>query len=202
MTEKAPTEKPTSRLTSLAAALGRAADGAPGAPLPPVESWHPPDCGTIDMRIAADGTWFYEGTPIGRPALVALFARILRKTGDRYELVTPVERVGITVEDAPFVAVAMESAQIEGAPGHLRFVTNLGDEVEAGASHPLRFVLTAENGIKPYVHVRGDLWARLTRGLAIELMDHAIVESREGVPTLGVLSGGVFFVIGPTETLL
>lgn len=196
MTEKAPTEKPTSRLTSLAAALGRAADGAPGAP-PPVETWNPPYCGAIDMRIASDGTWFYEGTPINRPALVALFARILRKDGDQYVLVTPVEKVGIAVEDAPFVAVAMQPVD-----GHLRFITNLGDEVTAGPAHPLRFALTADNGVKPYVHVRGDLWAKLTRGLAIELMDHATIESWDGVPTLGILSGGVFFAIGPSEALL
>ena len=153
--------------------------------------WHPPFCGDIDMRIAADGTWFYAGTPINRPAMVALFARILRRDPERHVLVTPVECVGITVDDAPFVAVAMAEAD-----GALRFVTNMGDEAEAGADHPLRFATEADGGVKPYVHVRGDLWARLTRSLAIDLLDRAGEEDG----TLGIRSGGVFFPVAPAGT--
>ncbi len=106
--------------------------------LPPVEQWNPPFCGDIDMRIARDGTWFYCGTPIGRPALVRLFSTILRKDPEGYVLVTPVERVGIKVEDAPFLAVEMTVAQ-QGADQVLRFLTNVGDWVEAGFNHPIRF---------------------------------------------------------------
>ena len=152
--------------------------------------WHPAYCGEIPLRIAADGTWFYTGTPITRPAMVRLFAGILRKDPERYVLVTPVECVGIEVEDVPFVAVAMES---RGEA--IRFVTSLGDEVEAGAEHPLRFVTEPDGGVKPYVHIRGELEARLTRTLAIDLLDRA--EERDG--TLGIVSGDAFFAIGPAE---
>ena len=180
------------RLASLAAAVGATNTRGPA----PVHLWHPPYCGEIDMRIAADGTWFYAGTPIARPAMVALFARILRRDPERHVLVTPVECVGILVEDAPFVAVAM--AAVDGA---LRFVTNMGDEVEAGTDHPLRFATAADGGVKPYVHIRGDsrggvrggLWARLTRSLAIDLLDRAAEEDG----SLGVRSGPAFFPIAP-----
>ena len=179
------TDGPASRLTSLAAAVGAVKLRGPA----PVDKWHPAYCGEIDMRIAADGTWFYAGTPIARPAMVQLFAGILRKDPERYVLVTPVECVGIAVDDVPFIAAAMEA---EGET--LRFVTNLGDEVEAGADHPMRFALDKDGGVKPYVHIRGGLEARLTRTLAIELLDRA--EERDG--TLGIAAGGAFFVI-PAE---
>ena len=106
-----------------------------------MDLWHPPFCGDIDMRIAADGTWHYAGTPIARPAMVALFARILRRDPERYVLVTPVECLGIIVEDAPFVAVAMDRAG-----DALRFVTNFGDAVEVGVEHPLRFTIEPGGG--------------------------------------------------------
>jgi hypothetical protein len=176
----------SARLTSLAAAVGATKTRGPA----PVHLWHPPFCGDIDMRIAADGTWFYAGTPINRPAMVGLFAGILRKDPERYVLVTPVECVGIVVEDVPFVAVAMEATG-EG----LRFVTNLGDEVEAGADHAMRFATESDGGVKPYVHIRGDLWARLTRTLAIDLLEQAV--EQDG--TVGVRSGDRFFAIGPAE---
>lgn len=114
------------------------------------------------MRIARDGTWFYGGTPIARPALVRLFSTILRKDSDGYVLVTPVEKVGIKVEDAPFLAVEMIVAR-QGADQVLRFLTNVGDWVEAGINHPIRFEKAAFDGIKPYILVRGDLWALATR---------------------------------------
>ena len=195
MTENAAREKPAAdapaaRLTSLAAAVGATKTRGPA----PVDTWHPPYCGEIDLRIAADGTWFYAGTPIQRPAMVALFAGILRKDPERYVLVTPVECVGIVVEDVPFVAVAMADAG-----GALRFATNLGDEVTAGAAHPMRFAIDPDGGVKPYVHVRGGLWARLTRTLAIDLLERAEEREEDGVARAGIVSDGIFFAIGPAE---
>ena len=111
-------------------------------------------------------------------------------------LVTPVECVGIRVDDAPFVAVAMDDES-----GALHFATNLGDEVEAGPDHALRFTLAPDGGVKPYVHIRGDLWARLTRTLAIDLLDRSVEETFDGTPTIGVRSAGVFFPIGPAAAL-
>ncbi len=188
VTPPTPPLPPEGRLAGLAAAIGANNTRGPA----PVHLWHPPFCGDIDMRIAADGTWHYAGTPIARPAMVALFARILRRDPERYVLVTPVECLGITVEDAPFVAVAMAEAD-----GALRFVTNMGDEVEAGADHALRFATDADEGVKPYVHVRGDLWARLTRSLAIDLIDRAAEEDG----SLGIRSGSSFFPIVPAGAL-
>src|ERR1700759_330295 len=130
----------------------------------PAPSWNPPDCGDIDMRIAADGTWFYCGSPIGRPPLVQLFASVMRKEGDRYVLVTPVEKVGIKVEDAPFLAIEMR-AEGEADEPRLTFRTNVGDVVTVGSEHPLRFERGASEGLKPYVKVRGDLWALVKRAL-------------------------------------
>lgn len=188
MTENATLEQtgegaPGGRLGGLAAAIGGLAGKGPA----PVHLWYPPFCGDLDMRIAADGTWFYAGTPITRPALVRLFASVLRKDPERFVLVTPVERVGIVVDDAPFAAVAME--EVGGA---LRFVTNLGDIVLADAAHPLRFTVGDGGGLKPYVLVRGGLWARLTRTLAIELLDR--VEERDGVAA--IRSGDRWFSVG------
>ena len=174
------------RLQNLVASLGAAKTRGPA----PVDAWHPPFCGDIDMRIAGDGTWFYAGTPIRRPALVTLFAGILRKDPERFVLVTPVECVGITVEDAPFIGVAM--AEDAGA---LVIGTNVGDEVRVGDDHRLRFAEDAAGGVKPYVHVRGGLWAKLTRSLALDLLDRA--EARDGPDGefFGVVSGGVFFPV-------
>lgn len=153
--------------------------------LPPVHLWNPPFCGDIDMRIARNGTWFHDGTPIGRPEMVRLFSTILKREGDRYFLVTPVEKVGITVEDAPFVAV--DVAQ-EGAD--LAFVTNVGDRVVAGPDHPIRVERDAASGEpSPYVLVRRDLWALIDRKTFYRLVDLGAVEGA----WFGVRSGAIFF---------
>ena len=139
---------------------------------PPVHLWNPPFCGDLDMRIAADGTWFYMKTPIGRPALVKLFASVLKREDDKYFLVTPVEKCGITVDDAPFMAVEMKVEA--GAAGRvLHFRTNVDDWVACGADHALRFEPEPDTGgLKPYLHVRrgsvgqGDAGAVLRSGRA------------------------------------
>jgi hypothetical protein len=156
----------------------------------PVERWNPPDCGDIDMRIAADGAWFYSGSRIGRDALVRLFASILRREPDgRHVLVTPVEKVGIAIEDAPFLAVEM-AAEGEGERRRLTFRTNVGDIVAAGRGHPIRFKTEeGTGGLKPYVNVRGGLEALLTRALAQELVE--LGDAKDGMH--GVWSDGVFF---------
>jgi hypothetical protein len=165
---------------------------------PPVERWNPPYCGEIDMRIAADGAWFYNGTPIGRPALVKLFASILRRDPERYVLVTPVERVGITVEDAPFLAVEM-AVEGEGAGRKLGFRTNVDDLVRVDAAHPIRFDRDSAGGIKPYLLVRGGLWARVTRSLTYDLIE--LGEDREvnGEMMFGLSVGEAFFAIARTS---
>jgi hypothetical protein len=178
--------------------LTQAARKAGRAGLPPVHLWNPAFCGDIDMRIAADGTWFYMGTPIGRPALVRLFSTILRKDEDRYVLVTPVERVGITVEDAPFLAVEMR-AEGAGEARILSFRTNVDDWTSASADHPLRFEKGAADGLKPYVHVRGGLWARLTRPLYYDLAALGETRDIDGVAMLGVSSGNAFFPMARAE---
>jgi hypothetical protein len=167
---------------------------------PPVERWNPAYCGEIDMRIAADGTWHYMGTPINRPALVKLFSTVLRKDPEHYVLVTPVERVGITVEDAPFLAVEM-AVEGDGESRQIAFRTNVDDLVQVSGEHPLRFEQDANGGVKPYVKVRGELWARVTRSLALDLI--ALGEERdvEGVATFGVMASGGFFHIAPVSGL-
>jgi uncharacterized protein len=175
------------------------AEGGPAQrALPPVEQWNPPFCGDIDMMIARDGTWFYCGTPIGRPALVRLFSTILRKDAQGYVLVTPIERVGITVEDAPFLAVEMMATQ-QGADQALRFKTNVEDWVEAGAGHPIRFEKGAAGGIKPYIHVRGDLWALVTRALVLDLVELGEIGEHDRARYFGVVSGGSFFPIANAD---
>ena len=190
-----------SNIETLAAAIcstgeGHGATEAKGGEaqraLPPVEQWNPPFCGDIDMRIARDGTWFYGGTPIRRPALVRLFSTILRKDSGGYVLVTPVEKVGIQVEDAPFLAVEMIVAH-QGADQVLRFLTNVGDWVEAGAGHPIRFEKGAADGIKPYLHVRGDLWALVSRALCLDLVELGEIGEHDGARCFGVVSADGFF---------
>jgi hypothetical protein len=169
--------------------------------LPPVERWNPPFCGDIDMRIAADGTWFYQKTPIGRPALVKLFASVLKREGDKYFLVTPVEKVGIVVEDAPFLAVEMNPSA-GGVSPILQFRTNVDDWVAAGPGHALRFELQPANGgLKPYLHVRRDLWAKVTRALFYDLV--ALGEERDvnGKAMFGVVSGGEFFAMAEASAV-
>ncbi len=159
---------------------------------PPVHLWNPPFCGDIDMRIATDGTWYYLGTPILRKPMVQLFSSILRRDANRYVLVTPVEMVGITVEDAPFLAIMMQ-AEGSGASQSLHFITNVGDEVMAGSGHEIRFELQANGGLKPYVHVRDQLWAKLTRGLYTDMVALGRTRLVDGVEMFGVWSGGMFF---------
>lgn len=158
--------------------------------LPPVENWHPAHCGDSQMRIARDGTWFHQGSPIGRKELVRLFSTVLRKDEDGFVLVTPAEKLSILVEDAPFVAMLMDR-QGEGREQTLSFTTNVGDTAAAGAEHPLRFVQQNEAPI-PYAHVRGQLEARLSRAVYYQLVDLAVEEGG----ALGVWSGGVFFAFG------
>lgn len=190
--------QPTSRgIDAIAGAAKRESSKGP----PPVHLWNPPFCGDIDMRIAADGTWFYMKTPIGRPALVKLFAAVLKREADKYFLVTPVEKVGITVDDAPFLAVEM---QTQGhADGRvLCFRTNVDDRVECGPDHALRFEPEpATGGLKPYLHVRRGLWAKLTRPLFYDLV--ALGEERdvEGRRMFGVASGNSFFAMAPADML-
>jgi hypothetical protein len=182
-------------LESITGAVTRAA--AKG--LPPVELWNPPFCGNLDMRIATDGTWFYLKTPIGRPALVKLFASVLKREGDKYFLVTPVEKCGIRVDDAPFLAVHLEICQ-SPAGRVLNFRTNVDDWVACGPEHPLRFEPEASTGgLKPYLHVRRDLWAKVTRPLFFDLVE--LGEERElgGRAMFGVVSMGAFFAMAPAE---
>jgi uncharacterized protein len=182
-------------LESITGAVARAAAKGP----PPVERWNPPFCGDLDMRIAIDGTWFYLKTPIGRPALVKLFASVLKREGDKYFLVTPVEKCGIRVDDAPFLAV--ELAVDKGPVGRvLNFRTNVDDWVECGPENPLRFEPEAgTGGLKPYLHVRRDLWAKVTRALFFDLVELGEERELEGRAMFGVASMGAFFPMAPAE---
>lgn len=168
---------------------------------PPVERWNPPFCGDIDMKIAADGTWFYQKTPIGRPALVKLFASVLKREDDRYFLVTPVEKVGLFVEDVPFLAVELTVSQ--GPRGQvLGFRTNVDDHVEAGPGHALRFEAEPETGgLKPYLHVRRDLWAKVTRALFYDLVELGEVRPIGDKAMFGVASNGEFFPMAEASAL-
>ena len=174
--------------------LSGAAMRAQGAGLPPVHLWNPPFCGEIGMRIARDGTWFYQGSPIGRPAMVRLFSTILRKDPDRFVLVTPVEKVAIEVEDAPFLAVQMIVDGGEAAPV-LRFATNVGDIVTLDAAHPLRFEPGPSGGLKPYLLVRGGLEALVSRPLFYDLAGRGETRDIAGRAMYGVASAGEFFVM-------
>jgi uncharacterized protein len=166
----------------------------------PVHLWNPPYCGEIDMRIARDGTWFYNGTPIGRPALVRLFASILRKDPERFVLVTPVERVGISVEDAPFLGVELLRAGMSESQV-LRLRTNVDDWVEISAEHPLKFLPGDSGGLKPYVRVRGDLWALVKRALFYDLVAWGEARAVGGEEMFGVFSNGAFFVMAPMREI-
>ncbi len=185
---------------ALEAMISRAARAGKGAA--PVDKWNPDFCGDLDMRIAADGTWFYMGTPIGRAALVQLFSSVLRKDEDgRTYLVTPVEKVGITVEDAHFIAVEM-TVTGQGDTQILTFRTNVGDVVEAGEDHPLRFEdEPATGGVKPYLLVRGRLEALLSRALLYQLVDLGETIRIDGVDMFAVRSKGTVFPIMPVEKL-
>ncbi|HEX8513257.1 MAG TPA: DUF1285 domain-containing protein [Allosphingosinicella sp.] len=159
--------------------------------LPPVDKWNPSHCGDSEMRIARDGTWHHQGSPIGRQAMVRLFSTILRREPDgRFVLVTPVEKLDIEVEDAPFVAVELK-AEGEGRSASLAFRLNTGDLVVAGPDHPLRFEAGPE-GPHPYVRVRGGLEALVARPVYYELAELALA----GGDPPGLWSGGAFFPMG------
>lgn len=171
------------------AAVAEVARQAPGRGLPPVHLWNPAHCGDIDILIRADGVWMHEGSPIGRAEMVRLFSTILRKDHDGYHLVTPVEKLRIRVEDLPFRAVAVREDE-----GALVFTTDQGDETTAGAAHALVVDTDAETGEpSPRVHVRGELWARISRPVFYELVERA--EAIDGA--LAVRSGDVLFALGP-----
>jgi hypothetical protein len=188
------------RAVGLDAIVGAVAEvAARGAP--PVHLWNPPFCGDLDMRIAADGTWYYLKTPIGRPALVKLFASVLKREGDKYYLVTPVEKCGIVVEDAPFLAVELK-VETQAGGRVLLFRTNVDDWVACGPQHALRFEPEpATGGLKPYLHVRADLWAKVTRALFYDL---AALGEERGVGAermFGVASDSEFFAMQPAASL-
>ncbi|WP_237684257.1 DUF1285 domain-containing protein [Pseudaminobacter soli (ex Zhang et al. 2022)] len=184
----------------LSALISRAARSGKG--LPPVEKWNPPFCGDLDMEIRADGTWFYLGTPIGRMPLVQLFSTVLRKDEDgKTYLVTPVEKVGIRVQDAPFVAVEMHISG-GGEAKVITFRTNVGDVVEVGPDRPLRFVDEPETGgLKPYVLVRGRLEALVARAVMYELVEHGEEIEVDGTPMFAVRSHGQIYPIMAAERL-
>ena len=179
--------------------IARAARGVKGPP--PVHLWNPPFCGDVDMRIAGDGTWFYMKTPIGRPALVKLFASVLKREDGKYFLVTPVEKCGITVDDAPFMAVEMKVEESAGGRV-LNFRTNVDDWVACGQGHALRFEPEPETGgLKPYLHVRRDLWAKVTRALFYDLVELGEERDVGGEPMFGVSSGGEFYAMASADSL-
>ncbi|MBB3559470.1 hypothetical protein FHX06_000767 [Rhizobium sp. BK512] len=196
----------------LAALISRASEAKSGKKrgLPPVEKWNPPFCGDIDMEIRADGTWFYMGTPIGRQPLVQLFSTVLRKDEDgKTYLVTPVEKVGIRVVDAPFVAVEMNASEKDGQKV-LTFRTNVGDVIEAGKDHPLRFpghgpgngpAHLKDHELKPYLHVRGRLEALVSRAVMYEMVELGEVAEVAGRDMFVVRSGGEIFPIMPADEL-
>ncbi|TIX88492.1 DUF1285 domain-containing protein [Rhizobium sp. P44RR-XXIV] len=194
----------TGDAASLAALISRAAGDSGGRKkgLPPVDRWDPPFCGDIDMEIRADGTWYYLGTPIGRAPLVRLFSTVLRKDADeKTYLVTPVEKVGIRVVDAPFVAVEMSVTERDGRRV-LTFRTNVGDVVEAGREHPIRFVIRGENDeLKPYLHVRGRLEALVTRAVMYDLVELGESVEIAGREIFCIRSGSSIFPVMPVAEL-
>ncbi|TPM01036.1 DUF1285 domain-containing protein [Mesorhizobium sp. B2-3-10] len=184
----------------LEALISRAARAGKGGA--PVERWNPDFCGDLDMEIKADGTWFYLGTPIGRMPLVQLFSSVLRKDADgRTYLVTPVEKVGIRVADAPFVAVEMDVSG-EGEDQVITFRTNVGDVIEAGPERPLRFVdENGTGGLKPYLLVRGRLEALVARPVMYELVGHGEEIEIDGMTMFSVRSKNAVFPIMPADQL-
>jgi hypothetical protein len=168
---------------------------------PPVHLWNPPFCSDLDMRIGADGTWYYLKTPIGRPALVKLFASVLKREADKYFLVTPVEKCGIVVDDAPFLAVELRLDD-RGSHQVLNFRTNVDEWVACGPDHALRFEPEPDTGgLKPYLHVRRDLWALVKRALFYDLVELGEERDVDGVLMFGVVSAGTFFAMAPAASL-
>jgi len=170
-----------------------AAKQAPGRGLPPVHLWNPAHCGEIDIVIKRNGLWFHEGTPIGREALVRLFSTVLRKDPEGFVLVTPVEKLAITVEDAPFIAVRVDR---DGEA--LSFLTNVGDVVQAGPANEIRVEMDPHSEEpRPYLHVRRGLEALIARPVYYELVEMASERETPQGPTLGVTSNGAWFAVGP-----
>jgi hypothetical protein len=186
-----PSPEPPADLSELS--LAEIAELAEAKKLPPVERWNPSHCGDSAMRIARDGTWYHEGSPIGRPAMVRLFSTILRREPDgSFVLVTPVEKLAIAVDDAPFVAVELKS-EGQGEARSLAFRLNTGDVVVAGPDNPIRLE-RAQDGPHPYVEVRAGLEALVARPIYYELVEIALAE---GTQPPGLWSGGAFFPLEP-----
>ena len=178
---------------ALEGVISAAKGQAPGRGLPPVHLWNPAHCGEIDIVIKRNGEWRHEGTPIGREALVRLFSTVLRKDPDGFVLVTPVEKLKIEVEDAPFVAV-----RVDRRGEALEFLTNVGDTVEAGPGNAIRVETDAATGEpRPYLHVRRGLEALIARPVFYELVEMARERDAADGPTLGVTSNGAWFAVGP-----
>lgn len=189
-------------MTPATDALIRAArEAAKDGGLPPVHLWNPEFCGDLDMEIRRDGTWFYNGTPIGRKPLVRLFSTILKVENGKFFLVTPVEKVGIRVEDAPFVAVDIEAAG-DGAGQVITFTTNVGDVVIAGRDHAIRVQRDETGEPSPYVHVRAGLEALIDRKSFYRMVDLGEAHDVAGREMFGVWSDGAFFPIIPVAELL
>jgi hypothetical protein len=193
-------ETPTDLNDILKGLSGDQKDGSKG--LPPVHLWHPEFCGDLDMRIARDGTWFYMGSPIKRERLVRLFSTVLRHDEDgRYYLVTPVEKIGIQVDDAPFVIVDMD-VKGSGEDQVIVFRTNVGDQTIAGPDHPLRFEFDdATREPSPYVHVRAALDALINRAVYYKLVDLAVEHMQDGESHFGVWSAGEFLAFASVAEL-
>lgn len=169
--------------------------------LPPIEKWNPPFCGDIDMTISKSGKWYYMGSEIKRPAMVKLFSGILRLESDNsYYLVTPVEKVRIKVEDAPFVAVAITKEQSEGM-NTVTFRTNLNDEIVLSKENPLSIEIKKNDEPSPYITVRNNLRALISRSVFYELVDLAETIPIDGVPYLAIKSQGEIFKIHKVEDL-
>jgi hypothetical protein len=188
--------------------LGRAIAVAAKKGPPPVHLWNPPFCGDLDIRVKRDGSWWYLGTPIKRERLVKLFASVLRLDADgRHYLVTPAEKIGIIVDDAPFVAVDFKVEESAGDPGDpagpvITFVTNVGDETAAGPDNPIRVMRDPVTGEpSPYVHVRRGLEALIDRKSFYRLVDIGTEEELDGTLWFGLRSSGRFFGIIPAADL-
>ena len=191
-TDEIPPNAAAAGLGGLEALLKEQADDR----LPPVDTWNPPHCGDIGMRIRGDGVWVYQDSPIGRKPLVKLFSRVLRKDADgKHYLVTPVEKIDVAVDDAPFLAVEMEASG-EGVDQVLTFRTNVDDVVRCERTHPLRFVSEPHSGgLKPYLLVRGRLEALVTRAVYYDLVELAVPGGPDADAPLGIWSGGTFFLL-------
>lgn len=198
-TQKSDGLKDPGAADNLARAVAAAAKEGKGPP--PVHLWNPPYCGDLDIRIGRDGLWWYLGTPIGRVELVKLFASVLKLEDGKYFLVTPVEKIGITVDDAPFVAVDFEVAD-PGPSQVLTFETNVGDRTVACPDNPIRVVRDPETGEpSPYVHVRRGLEALIDRKSYYRLVEIGVHEEVDGERWFGLHSGGLFFPIIPSAEL-